>query len=87
MGTRCTCGVGHDTFAACIRAKNLHVGYARSTAGLDYTAHVKTQRELAAYRAAREQGIQPAGTRQAQVDFAVDQSDKLGRAWDAGATA
>ncbi len=67
-----------------MRAKNIHVGYCRSTAGLDYTRHRETQRELAAYKAAREQGIQPAGTHQGQVDFAVQQSDKIGRAWDAG---
>lgn len=83
MGTRCTCGQGHETFGACMRAKNIRVGYCRSAAGLDATAARDTTRELASYRAARDAGIQPAGTRQHQVDFAMEQSEKIGKPWRA----
>lgn len=39
--------------------------------------------ELDAYRAARAQGIQPAGTSMAHVRAAVEASDVMGRAFDA----
>jgi len=39
--------------------------------------------ELDAYRAARAQGIQPAGTTMAHVRAAVEASDVMGRAFDA----
>lgn len=83
MGTRCTCGAGHETFGACIRAKGIRIGFCRSANGLDYTAHRDNQRELAAYKAAREQGVQPAGTHHGQINFAMEQSEKLGQPWRA----
>lgn len=39
--------------------------------------------ELDAYRAARAQGIQPAGTSMAQVQAAVEASNTMGKAYDA----
>ena len=39
--------------------------------------------ELTAYRKAREQGIQPAGTTLKKVQEAVDKSNKAGKAYDA----
>jgi hypothetical protein len=39
--------------------------------------------ELAAYKKAREQGIQPAGTTMKKVQEAIDKSDKAGKAYDA----
>jgi hypothetical protein len=39
--------------------------------------------ELDAYRAARAQGIQPAGTSMAHIKAAVEASDVMGRAFDA----
>lgn len=44
----------------------------------------KWNAELNAYANARSQGIQPAGTRMGQIKAAVEASDKLGRAYDAG---
>ena len=44
----------------------------------------KWNKELDAYADARSQGIQPAGTRLGQIERAVEASDKLGRAYDAG---
>lgn len=67
-----------------MRAKNIRIGWARSAVGLDASAEKAKVRELAEYKAARDQGIQPAGTRTPQTRFAVEQSQKLGRAWDAG---
>lgn len=43
----------------------------------------RTERELAAYKAARDAGIQPAGTRQAAIDAANATSDKYGAAFNA----
>lgn len=43
----------------------------------------KWTKELDAYAAARKQGIQPAGTSLKQVQKAVDDSNKVGKAFDA----
>lgn len=40
--------------------------------------------ELDAYAEARRQGIQPAGTRMGQIKAALEASDKIGKAYDAG---
>lgn len=84
--TRCTCGAGCLTFGECMRRKGIRIGYCRSTAGLDYTAEQGHRKELDLYAAARKQGIQPAGTRTHQTQQALDVSDRIGRAFDAGAT-
>lgn len=74
----CSCG-NHETFGACVRAKNIRVGYCKSHVGLDATAEKNKDRELALYRSAREQGVQPSGTRAAQTRLALDVSDATGR--------
>jgi hypothetical protein len=43
----------------------------------------KWNKELDAYASARKQGIQPAGTSLKQVQKAVDDSNKVGKAFDA----
>lgn len=83
---RCSCGVGHSTFGECMRAKNFRVGYCRSWKNHDYTHARRNERELAEYKRAREQGIQPAGTAIQQIRKALDVSDKRGSAYDAGTT-
>lgn len=45
----------------------------------------KWDKELDAYRDARKQGIQPAGTSMAKIQQALDVSDRIGRPFDAGA--
>lgn len=80
-GKRCGCGQGHETFGACIRAKNLRVGYCRSAAGYDATKQKKWDAELAAYRAARSEGIQPDGTQMHQIETAKRRSDDAGAAY------
>lgn len=82
--TRCTCGAGHPTFGACIRAKNIRVAYCQSWKDFDYTRAKSNQKELDAYKHAREQGIQPAGTTMSAVRTALDVSDNLGSAYNAG---
>jgi hypothetical protein len=80
----CRCpGEKHPTFGACLRSKNLRIGFCNSAKGLDATEQKKWDKELAAYRDARAQGIQPAGTRLEQVRQAVEISDAAGKAFDA----
>jgi hypothetical protein len=43
----------------------------------------KFNRELEAYKEARAQGIQPAGTSMGKIEEAVKASETLGRAYDA----
>jgi hypothetical protein len=40
--------------------------------------------ELDAYKAARNQGVQPATTRRKDIEAAMQASEKLGRAYDGG---
>lgn len=63
---------------------NLKVGYCRSAAGFDLTRQKKWDKELSDYRNARAEGIQPAGTTTAKIRQAVEASDKVGKAYDAG---
>lgn len=80
-GTRCTCGSGHATYGACLRSKNISVGQ------VDRTEQKQWDNEIKAYRAARAQGIQPRTTQLADVQAAVEISDRSGRAFDAGSFA
>jgi hypothetical protein len=82
--TRCTCGNGHATFGECMRAKNIRVAYCQSWKNFDYTRAKRNERELAEYKRAREQGIQPAGTALRSVRKALDASDSIGSPFDAG---
>jgi hypothetical protein len=66
-----------------MRAVNLHIGYAASAKGLDYTTQKKWDNELALYRKAREQGIQPDSTKTKDIRRAIDVSEKIGRAYGA----
>lgn len=77
-GTRCTCGAGHETFGACLRAKNIQVGDIKGR-----PANRKWDADLNAYADARRAGIQPAGTERHHVDRAVRISEADGQAWQA----
>lgn len=68
----------HASYGECLRAANPVVN-------LQVTPRNPWDRELEAYRDARAQGIQPSGTRMAQVQQALDISDSTGVAFDAGA--
>lgn len=84
-GTRCTCGGGHATFGACMRAKNLRVAYCQSHNGRDLSRQKQWDRELDMYADARAQGIQPRGTQESLVRAAVEISEASGRPFDADA--
>lgn len=73
----CGCGLGHATFGACMRDKNLKVD-----TGLD--GRKAWDAEIQAYKDAHRQGIRPAGTRMPQIRQAVELSEKAGKAYDAG---
>jgi len=72
----CTSGCptpgAHESWGACLRAKNPRVG------DLNVTANKQFSRDNDAYRAARKQGIQPQTTQRVDVERAVKQSDKQG---------
>lgn len=82
-GTNCSSSCvtkDHSTFGACMRAKNLQLN-----PHLADTGAVKAwDGELQAYRDARRQGIQPAGTKMHQIKQAVELSNNMGQAFDAG---
>jgi hypothetical protein len=71
------------TYGAYLRSKNLKVGYCKSHLGQDYTRQKKWDRELAEYRQARSEGIQPKSTRTKDIRDAMKVSDKVGKAFDA----
>lgn len=76
-GTRCTCGQGHATFGACIRAKGIRVGQ------VDRDAAKAWQAEINAYRSARRQGVQPRSTKWRDIRAAMEISEKTGQAFTA----
>lgn len=73
----------HATWGECIRSQGQMIGYCNSANGHDLTAQKKLDSELAFYRQARAEGIQPASTRRAAVETAMAISDKSGVAFDA----
>lgn len=69
---RCGCGLGHETFGACLRAKGVQV------AGPDHQHFVDRNRVLGRYQSAREQGMQPQSPMTRHVEAAVRKSDAAG---------
>ncbi len=76
----CEC---HDTYGAHLRAKRLHVAYCRSAKNFDFTDEKAKEKELALYKDARAQGVQPATTKTKDIRAALDMSDRAGCAYDA----
>jgi hypothetical protein len=74
---RCSCGEGHETFGACMRAKRIQV------AGPDHQHFVNRARTLGRYEAARREGIQPQSPMTRHVSKAVQRSDRDGVAYRA----
>lgn len=67
----------HKTFGECMRAKGLQL-----TPNLSNTQATKSwDGELQAYRDARRQGVQPRGTKMAQIEEAMKISDATGHAY------
>lgn len=73
----------HRTWGECARAAELKVAYC-GIGGVSASEQRKWDNDLAAYKDARRQGIQPSSTRREAVDRAVKISDKTGQAWQAG---
>jgi hypothetical protein len=73
----------HPTLGACMRAKGVRGVGVDISKGFDADTQKKWDRDLDAYRDARRQGIQPAGTSREAVDRAVRLSDAAGTAWQA----
>ena len=73
----------HETFGACLRAKNINTAYMQDWKGKDATAQKKADKNLDRYEAARKHGIQPKSTRPADVQRAIQISDKTGKAYQA----
>lgn len=63
-----------------MRAKHAIIAYS-GIAGGDATAQKHWDNELAAYRDARAQGIQPDGTSMEKIHAALDASDRAGAAY------
>lgn len=73
----------HATFGACVRYKGIRIAYCGQGGG-DATGQRRWDAELDAYRDARRQGVQPAGTKLPQIQAAMEVSDRTGVAFDAG---
>lgn len=72
----------HRSYAECLQDKGAGRTYLASPSkGLDGTAQKRWDGELAAYRAARAEGIQPDGTRMHQITEARKLSDAAGAAY------
>lgn len=69
-GTRCTCGAGHETFGACIRAKNLQWPDQQAR-----EANRANDAELDAYADARRNGLHPESTRWPAINDAWRRAD------------
>lgn len=83
----CTTGCPTQTcesYAACLRGKSARVAYCNSAGGMDFTAQKAWDSELSAYRDARAAGIQPSGTKRADIERAHRISDATGTAYQAG---
>lgn len=76
----CDC---HETYGAHLRAKNINIGYCQSARNHDASAEKAKDKELALYKSAKDQGVQPASTKTKDIRDALDLSDQAGRAYDA----
>lgn len=72
-----------ESYAVCLRGKGARVAWSNEAGGLDYTRQKKWDNDLAAYRDAKSQGVQPAGTQREQVERAMKISDAAGQAYQA----
>ena len=78
-GARCSSSCltrDHGSWGECIRAKGLQVSPAINDA---YGRRQKTwDRELDSYESAVRQGLEPVSTKQAAVDAAMKEADRVG---------
>lgn len=82
MACRTGCNTqDHASYGDCLRAAGVRTYLASPSKGLDGTTQKKWDSELAAYRAAVRQGIQPDGTTRKAVETAVRASQEAGAAY------
>jgi len=68
----------HSSYAECLRAGLPRIAYANSANNMDYSAQKAWDRELDSYREAKAEGLQPASTKQRDIDAAKRISDATG---------
>lgn len=86
LGDNCRTGChtrDHQTWGECARGARLRVGWAASASGLDKSADRAFDRELATYKAAVDEGLQPASTKPESVYEARRISDETGKVYNA----
>ena len=73
----------HESWGDCLRASNIQMSTGDANGELvnNGWTNKKWDSELKLYREARAQGIQPEGTSTAQIQKAVDVSNKTGHAF------
>lgn len=84
--SNCTSGCrtkDHASYGECLKDKGVRAVGVDISKGFDADTQKKWDKELDSYRAARAEGIQPAGTQQHHIDNAKRISDKTGTAWSA----
>ena len=84
MGSKCSSGCRYGdcpTYGACMRRKSVKPTWV--SADMNKTGEKSWEGDLAAYRDARRQGIEPATTQRADVDKAVALSNESGKAFKA----
>jgi len=79
-------GQTYPSYGAYLRGKSIRVAYTASAQGWDYSKQKRWDKELADYRAAVAQGIEPAGTDRASIEQAVKASDEMQAPFKAGKT-
>lgn len=73
--TRCTCGNGCETFGQCMRRKRIRIGQ------VDASEQRRWDNRLNKFHAAVAQGIEPRSTSTADIDRAVEWSNRTGKAF------
>jgi hypothetical protein len=85
LGNNCRTGCtekNHESYIECLKASNLQINTGDAGRAETMTSK-KWDGELKAYRDARAEGIQPAGTTMKAINEAKAASDKLGAAYNA----
>lgn len=86
LGDNCSTGCltkNHASYGECLAAKSFKIGYCKSHLGHDRTRQRKWDSDLAAYRQARSEGMQPRSTQRSDVEAAKVISDTTGKAFQA----
>lgn len=84
MACSTSCPTGdHETFGACLRAKNLKTAVSIPGNNWDRSVQSLWDRRIDSYKQARSEGIQPSSTRSSDIAAAVKESDASGSAYQA----